>query len=1194
MRLKRLTLHGFKTFADKTEITFAPGVTAIVGPNGSGKSNLLDSLLWVLGEQKSSALRAAKSSDVIFAGSGKRKPMGMAEVSLTVDNEDRFLPLDFSEVTVTRRAYRNGETEYLLNKTQCRLKDITDLFLDTGVGRGAYAIVNQSEVDSILSARAEDRRELFEEAAGIKKYRVKKREAQRKLEATDANLLRIHDITSEVDANLAPLAAQAASARRFSELSERLREIEVGQLAADYKRLADEVAALHGQAVTADAVATRAREVAAEGEAQTGTMGQKIADAEARMDSARTAQQAAMTRTERAEGQIALSAERKSSAQRTVATVESDVATFQTEKERFQAEGQTLTETAREAENAVTLASRELAAVEATAQEAARTLTELSRTAAGQEADYLTLARKLAAQKAELESLRVRIASRDAEVSDADTRAGTRETEAILAGDEFKSLDAATQTAQKVLAETRRVLSEEREPARTAATDAVTGASDARQSRERRLAEREARLRVLEETESALEGYYVGVKSVTKASQNGRLTGRYELVADALRVPADLDTAIEIALGGSLQDIITDTESEAKTAIRYLNETRGGRATFLPLDSLRAPDVPDALRKAAKQYSGVLGSAADLVGFDADVRAAVHVLLARVLIVDDLDTATTISRQLSREFGKIVTLGGEVVVPSGAITGGAQGKPGPNLLGRKREVSELTDAVKIARADVERLKTAEADARTAEAAARQAVRDAEAAVQSARDYAADADRKAQTKRTDAERLLRESASLRDRAKLLAESVAADRAREANLQSAVADAGTADEGAQASRGELQKRQASLAVRRDEAQAQVRKLSSELATLRERARNVARDAERARENALRATIGAEERTRRAEEARALIAREDAEALPRAAERDAARAALAENTSSLEKWRSARQTLLAENFALTERIKIAHRNAAEASAQASTARQKSARVETQAEQLAERLFTEYELLPEDAIAQTGGAPVDRDVAQEIARLRREIKSLGAVNTGAVEEYERLSERSRFLTEQRADLLAAKERLMAAIAEIDESTRGVFTETFNAVGVAFGKLFSRLFGGGTTELVLTNPDDILETGIEILAEPPGKKRQSLALLSGGERALTATALLFAFLEVRPAPFCVLDEVDAPLDGANVEKFASLLRDFGQSSQFIVITHNATTMEAAPLWFGITMQEPGISRGISLKVPDPSSAEIK
>ena len=431
-----------------------------------------------------------------------------------------------------------------------------------------------------------------------------------------------------------------------------------------------------------------------------------------------------------------------------------------------------------------------------------------------------------------------------------------------------------------------------------------------------------------------------------------------------------------------------------------------------------------------------------------------------------------------------------------------------------------------------------------------------------------------------------------RAKQLAESVQSDRAREANLRAAVEGAESADTGAQASRDDITKRQAALSVRRDEAQAQVRSLGAELAARKERARAAGRDATRVRENALRAETQAGERVRRADEARGVIERENAGVAVRVYERDAARDALADATAQLEKWRGARQALLAENFALTERIKAANGAANGATATANAARQKSARVEAQAEQIAERLITEYELIPEDAVAQTGGVAVEKDVATEIARLRREIKALGAVNIGAVEEYERLSERSRFLTEQRADLSGAKERLLAAIAEIDESTRGVFEETFRAVGVAFGKLFARLFGGGTTQLVLTNPDDILETGIDIFAEPPGKKRQSLALLSGGERALTATALLFAFLEVRPAPFCVLDEVDAPLDGANVEKFAELLRDFGQTSQFIVITHNATTMEAAPLWFGITMQEPGVSRGLSLQVPATGGAE--
>ncbi|MBC8143173.1 MAG: chromosome segregation protein SMC [Armatimonadetes bacterium] len=1192
MRLKKLTLHGFKTFADRTEITFAPGVTAIVGPNGSGKSNLLDSLLWVLGEQKTSALRAAKASDVIFAGSGKRKAMGMAEVSLTVDNEDRFLPLDFAEVTVTRRAYRNGESEYLLNKTPCRLKDITDLFLDTGVGRGAYAIVNQSEVDAILSARAEDRRELFEEAAGIKKYRVKKREATRKLDATEANLLRIHDIASEVDANLSPLAAQARAARRFAELSERLREIEVAQLAADYHRLATEIAVLTAQATAADADAAGSRESAAENEARITEMGAAIADAEGQMDAARTAQQAAMTRTERAEGQIALSAERKSSAQKTVASVEADVETLKRDAERFEAEGEGLGIAAKNAEAAANETGQQLAVAEAASGEASRALAELSRTAAGADAEYLALARKLATQKSEWESVRGRIAAREAEVLEADARAVSRESEADTARTLAESLAGQTQTAQAILTEARRVLAEEREPARVAATSAVQTAGDARQSKERRLTETAARLRVLEETEAALEGYYVGVKSVTKAAQSGKLGGRYDLVADVLRVPSDLDTAIEIALGGSLQDVITDTEAEAKAAIRFLNETRGGRATFLPLDALRPPDVPDALRRAAKQYAGVLGSAADLVGYDADVAPAIRVLLARVLIVDDLDTATKVSRSLTREFGKIVTLGGEVVVPSGAITGGASGRPGVSLLGRKREVTELTESVTISRAEVERLKVAEAEARQAENTARQAVREAESAVSAARDHAADTERKWQSAKADADRAERDATTLAARAKQLAESVASDREREANLRAAVEGAESADTGAQSVREEITKRQAVLSVRRDEAQVQVRTLGAELAARKERARAASRDAQRVRENALRAGVSAEERTRRADEARTAIERENAGTALRVRERDAARESLAEATAGLEKWRGVRQTLLSENFALTDVLKAANAKASEAVAAANAARTKSARTEAQAEQIAERLIAEYELLPEDAVAQTGGVPVERDVAAEIARLRREIKALGAVNTGAIEEYDRLSERSRFLAEQRADLSGAKERLLAAIAEIDESTRGVFEETFAAVGVAFGRLFARLFGGGTTQLVLTNPGDLLETGIDIYAEPPGKKRQSLALLSGGERALTATALLFAFLEVRPAPFCVLDEVDAPLDGANVEKFAELLRDFGQGSQFIVITHNATTMEAAPLWFGITMQEPGVSRGISLQVPPQTGAE--
>ncbi len=1192
MRLKRLTLHGFKTFADKTEITFVDGVTAIVGPNGSGKSNLLDALTWCLGEQKASSLRASRAQDVIFAGSTRRKPMGMAEVSLTVDNEDRFLPLDFAEVTVTRRIYRSGEGEYLLNKVPCRLKDITDLFLDTGVGRGAYAIVNQSEIDSILSARSEDRRELFEEAAGIKKYRVKKREAQRKLDHTEQNLVRVRDIAGEIHVGLAPLESQADIAKRFQELSERLRSVEVGQLAWDYKRLRDELTELIESANTATDEANRLKAEVEQWEAGAGGLGERIAAAELEMDNARLLQQTALSEAERIESRIALGAERRAGAVRAAETLARDLALLEEEKVRQQSEGETRSIEAREAEARLGDLAKELAAAEAVAQEAERSLIDLSRTVAGQQADYLELARRLAAQKAELAAVRARIVQRSADVNEAELRVEARHSEAEAARTAADNRAVQAGAAKAALEEARRLLSEEREPARLKLVEAVTSLAEQRTQAERRVGEQGARLRALEETEAAQEGYFGGVKSVVRAAKSGRLSGSYTLVADALRVPAHLDTAIEIALGGSLQDVITSTESEAKAAISFLNETRGGRATFLPLDALRDQDVPDGLRKAARQFSGVLGSAADLVGYDADFAPAIMVLLARVLITDDLDTATKVARQVDRrDWAKIVTQSGEVVIPSGAITGGSQGRPGPNLLGRKREIGELTKAVKAGRETIEALKLSEAQAKADAETARLAVREAESAVTAARDALGEAERRAQAKNAEVERLTREADTLRQRVQSLRDSGDADRTREEVLAAALAAADAQDEGMEATREELQRRQAALAVRRDEAQRTARTLSGELASLRERARSLTRDADRAHDASLRAALSVNERLQRATEAQSIIATEDREAEMRLKERERAKATLADAATLLERWRTARQALLAENFALAEKIKTATRAAAEQLEQAQSARLRAARLEAQSEAVGQRLLEEYDLHPESAVALTGGVPVDRDTSQEISRLRREIKGLGAVNVGAIEEYERLSERWRFLTDQQRDLEEAKERLTAAIADIDESTRGVFLETFEKVSYVFSRLFSRLFGGGTTELVLTNPDDLFETGIDIIAQPPGKKRQSLLLLSGGERALTATALLFAFLEVHPAPFCVLDEVDAPLDGANVEKYADLLRDFGTTSQFIVITHNATTMEAAPLWFGITMQEPGISRGISMKVPE-SAAE--
>lgn len=1185
MHLKRLTLHGFKTFADKTEVQFVPGVTCIVGPNGSGKSNVLDALVWCLGEQKASNLRAGSARDVIFAGSSKRRAMGMAEVSLTVENEDRFLPLDFAEITVTRRIYRDGASEYLLNKTPCRLKDITDLFLDTGVGRGAYAIVNQSEIDALLTARPEDRRELFEEAAGIKKYRVKKREAQRKLENVETNLIRVRDILGELEGQVEPLRKQAELAGKFTALSSRLREVEVGQLAYDYHRLSGELTEQEtlAEAARVEAETLRERETVTELEAR--ELGVTLAGIEAALDETRSREQSARTQRERLDGRIALSAERRASAEKTLDSLSGDLDGLETERARLLEEAEAQAGAAKVAEAALAEKTKELAAAEDSVRECSRTLDELAKAAAGQEADYLALARKLAGQKAELTSLKERMTRRESEISTAKATMSNAESAMSSAESTMSSAESTMSDAKSAMSDAEIALSKEKSALSDAET-ALSAVEEKRVARERTLTGQESRLRVLEETEAAQEGYFAGVRSVLRAVDDGKLSGRFQLVADAIQVPEELETAIEVALGGQLQDVIVDTERDGKAAIRYLNETRGGRATFLPLDALRRTEVPGSLRQAARKHSAVLGSAADLIEYSPDVEAAIHVLLARVLVVEDIDTATSVSRQVDG-WARIVTLSGEVVVPTGAITGGRMGRQGPNLLSRKREIAELTESVDSGRAEIDRLREKASEGRSNVELARQAVQGAETSVRLARDARSAAERAAITAKADADRRERDVRSAAERLGAIERTQAEEAAREKALTEAVEAADSADEGAIATREELGERRAALAVRQGEARERARLLSAEAAQLRERMQSLKKDAERARDGAMRATLQTGERTRRADEARALIAREEAEEKVCQSVRAEAATELASAEARRERLQAERVSLAEKNSLFATQLRELQRGLSSAAERGQQARLKAARLEAQTEALGQRLLEEYDLHPDSAVELTGGKAPEKDVAQEIARLRRELKSLGTVNLGAVEEFERVSERYRFLLEQKTDLVDSKATLSAAIAEIDDSTRGVFAETFQAVSVAFQKFFGRLFGGGETQLVMTDPDDVLETGIEIWAQPPGKKRQNLALLSGGERALTAVALLFAFLEVRPAPFCILDEVDAPLDGANVEKFADLVREFGQKSQFILITHNATTMEAAPLWYGVTMQEPGVSRTLSMKVPE-------
>jgi chromosome segregation protein len=1187
MHLKKLQLQGFKTFAERTEIEFSEGVTAIVGPNGSGKSNLSDSLLWVLGEQKASAVRGARASDVIFAGSDKRRAMGMAEVSLTVDNTDGALPLDFTEVTITRRAYRTGEGEYFINKVPCRLKDIYELFLDTGVGREAYSLVNQSEIDAVLSVNPEDRRGLFEEAAGIKKYRVRKREALRKLDATEGNLQRVRDILGEIAGRLEPLKAQAEQARRFLEIRERLRVIETNLLIVDF-RFADYelMAARQARETEQDAVAKHAARIAA-AEARALGIAQKLADAEATLEACRLQHGAAMTQAERAESERALAAQRVESLETSRRLLAQELEDLAARREYLDIQiraAETELQVIRDQETAL---KRGVSGQQAGVQEIGDRVADLNRRGERRRQEALARARRLAGLQSEAARAEARVAEMENSLPGL---------QAEIARFEMLNLEhAASLTGAREAGEAARVALAKAESGLTA----TLGARDAarREVGTYRAALSVAqsqgvglstRLRTLQDLEESQEGYFQGVRAVFDAVKNGRLRGDFTVVADAFQTPSGYETALETALAASLQDIITATEEEAKAAIAFLYDNRAGRATFLPLNRMRpARDTLDLSR--ATGLNGVRGAALDIVTFEPRFRPALDVLLGRVFLCDTLDDALKAST-VARGWNRVVTLSGEIVLPTGALTGGRQSDRGrANLLGRKTEIASLhTQSDKQIQASQQaesRLSAAE----DAQERAERAVQEAQAVRAEAQGAGSEATRSMAFAEAEVRRAEDAGAQARQRLTATQANLEEARTKAANANEALASNGAetadADEVAAEESTELLR----LTAVREAAQGELTAARVALATVAEKAAGEERGLRALRSEAESVSVSEARKIRNSSEAsaehEALVARTDA----REAEALRAVAARAAAQLALESQNTVRQELLQESYEASAQM----RTLTEARAQALEAihrhELREARLGTQRDQLAVRLADEYEIRAEEALELPGDPPVMEGAPQEVTRLRRELRLLGEVNTGALPEYEETRTRHEFLTTQGADLDESRAKLLAAIQDIDSSTRGVFLETFAAVGTAFQEIFARLFNGGQTTLKLTDPEDLLETGIDIEVQPPGKKKQPLALLSGGERALTAAALLFAFLKVKPSPFCVLDEVDAPLDGANVERFADLLREFGSRSQFIVITHNPVTMEAAPLWYGVTMPEPGISRIFSMQAPAES-----
>jgi chromosome segregation protein len=1189
LQLKQLRLIGFKTFADKTEINIDDGMTAIVGPNGSGKSNIVDALLWVLGEQNPRLLRGATSQDVIFSGSDRRKPLGMAEVRLTIDNSDQSLPVDFAEVTITRRIYRSGESQYLLNGTPCRLKDIIELFLDTGVGKGAYSFVSQSEIDSVLSARPEDRRELFEEAAGIKKYRVKKRDALRKLENAEGNLTRVRDILGELEAQRGPLEKQAVAARRYLYLRDRLHEIEVGLLVAELQRTDYELYAARSEREQDEAAVLDLDAQAAALEQSSGALLEQLSGAEAELESARTVLQNARTAVERLEGRLTVMAERGANASRNRQQLLQDIAGIEQRMTELTTAIELDREERAEVDRAEAAAREEWSGEKGALSELEAAVREAVRQAEERQTERVRIARERAMRETALRSARERIAEslvRQERLYTEIAQLGQSKAELELrVADQRSIAEASAARKAEHTAEASRA-----EAAMQQARGEIGTARVELDSARRLMAEQSARLSTLTELQESHEGFYQGVRAVLNAFRRKEISGHYRPVVDLLTVPEPYRVAIEVALGGSLQDIVTRTEAEAKAGIEWLKRNRAGRATFLAIPLLRPGQKADPGGRGRGRPEPDVLNAADLVEADSEFEPVVRLLLGRVLIVPDMDTAINVSRA-GGSWSKIVTLDGELLTPGGALTGGSLQGKGAHLIGRKGEMDDLRRGLPQTRAKVDQL-TARTEALTTSLAQHEADRAAAlreeslasaalaastAALSSAERDLARAERELAERSAQLKQLTDQAASFAEEAERLSTALESGRIENDETDSAIAA--------------LSDETRLLVEKRDACRTRAVSLEVEVGRLREKREGLTRTiaADRATLASLELQLDARVRLRdssategteaEAEQERLKVQIEEARKFHAKAEQEHAR------------WSEVRTEFAGRNLELQSSLKQLAQRRAQITAGLHDAELRIARLDVQSTQTAERLQEEYGISREEALQRPEDTTIDKNTAIEVGRLRRELRGMGQVNTGAAEEFERLTERYTFLFEQKEDLEKSRQSLLETIAEIDESTRGVFMETFEAVRTEFQRLFGRLFDGGTTKLVLTNPEDLLETGIDVIAQPPGKKPQHLSLLSGGERALTAVALLFAFLSVRPSPFVLLDEVDAPLDGSNVEKFTELVRDFSQRSQFLLITHNPVTMEAAPTWYGVTMREAGISSVLSYRVPQEAEA---
>ena len=1181
MYLKRLELQGFKSFADRTVLEFKSGITSVIGPNGSGKSNISDAIRWVLGEQSMKSLRGSKSEDVIFAGTQARKSLGFAEVSMVIDNADGKLPIEYSEVTVTRKIYRSGETGYFINKVPCRLKDVLELFMDTGIGKDGYSIIGQGKIDEILSNKSEDRRKIFEEAAGIVKYRTRKAESEKKLEQTKLNLLRINDILSEIETNIEPLKMQSEKAKKYLDLREELKNIEVGLFLhniSEYKEKLEKIA---------EDIKIVEEQNASENEKMQNLQREKeelknsIDEITSKIEEMQNLSFESTNKIEKINSEIGISKERIQNnnvnnerllkeieeVKQRIAELEeeqkqklSKKENLATNREKFQKE---LDEKQKELEELTKkLSAKELEIedkkknIEKNTDEKYELISEIS----SLDTNLENIEKREKVAKAEIQSLTLEIDS---------TRNDKQEKSKDFYDIEFKKNE-----LSKSLKEKADKKSESMQKIKDFDTTLNNLAYEINM--------KDSRLKFLIETEKEKEGYTRSVKSLLNACEkDSKLNkGVNGVLANLISVDKKYETAIEMCLGQATQNIVTDTEEDAKKLVEYLRENKLGRASFLPVTSVKGRKLDRIIKNSTE---GVIGVASDLVKCNKKYEQIVLNLLGRTLIVENMDTAIQMAKLNSYSF-RIVTLDGDIISNTGSITGGSIQTKTVNLLGRSREIEDLEKALK------------ELQVKKEEAAKEK------------QDYTESV--------TDTiEEVTRIEKELQD----IEVVYAAENQKILNIEDSISKLEARREKIKAELEELSKQKLDNNMQKEEKQERINYLEKEIENISkvveefalnnkdnqkyiddlnfditnlkisvtsfdESGTSIDEMVERIKqdiENNKQSILNKEENIQRINEEKANL---EANIVNLEEQINKIKSNVSNSSEIIEGLKANRIEANEKLKKSEEEISIEFNTIEDIKGELVKLDVKKTKLEQDLEQVVNNLWVEYELTPNNSEGYKKPDNVQK-AARDVNSLRTQIKELGSINVDSIEEYKKTKERYEFMCEQRLDMENTAAKLRNIIQEMTQTMKEQFVEKFKEINKNFNEVFTELFGGGKAELKLEDENNVLECRIDIQAQPTGKKLQNMMLLSGGEKAFTAIALLFAILKINPAPFCVLDEIEAALDDVNVYRFAEYLKKFSAETQFLVITHRKGTMEAANTVYGVTMEENGVSKLLSMKL---------